>query len=40
LKRSAWWRAGNCYQDYATTNAQQFMDLLSDADVPVVPPQG
>jgi hypothetical protein len=27
-------------QDYATTNAQQFMDLLSGANVPVVPPQG
>src|SRR6266511_4005770 len=25
----------NCYSDYATTNAQQFMDLLSSADVPV-----
>jgi uncharacterized protein YecE (DUF72 family) len=30
----------NCYQDHAVTNAQQFMDLLSSADVPVVPPQG
>jgi uncharacterized protein YecE (DUF72 family) len=30
----------NCYQDYATTNAQQFMDLLSRADAPVVPPSG
>jgi uncharacterized protein YecE (DUF72 family) len=30
----------NCYSDYATTNAQQFMDLLSSADVPVAPPQG
>jgi uncharacterized protein YecE (DUF72 family) len=30
----------NCYQDYAVTNAQQFMDLLSSADVPVAPPQG
>jgi uncharacterized protein YecE (DUF72 family) len=30
----------NCYSDYATTNAQQLMDLLSSADVPVVAPQG
>jgi uncharacterized protein YecE (DUF72 family) len=30
----------NCYQDYATTNAQQLMDLLSSADVPVVPSKG
>jgi len=30
----------NCYSDYATTNAQQFMDLLSSADVPVVPAEG
>jgi uncharacterized protein YecE (DUF72 family) len=30
----------NCYSDYAVTNARQFMDLLSSADVPVVPPQG
>jgi uncharacterized protein YecE (DUF72 family) len=29
----------NCYQDYATTNAQQFMDLLSSANADVVPPQ-
>jgi hypothetical protein len=35
--RAAWI---NCYSDYAVTNAQQFMDLLSSADVPVVPPQG
>jgi uncharacterized protein YecE (DUF72 family) len=30
----------NCYQDYAVTNAQQLMDLLNSANVPVVPPQG
>jgi uncharacterized protein YecE (DUF72 family) len=30
----------NCYSDYATTNAQQLMDLLNSADVPVVPPKG
>ena len=30
----------NCYADYATTNAQQLMDLLNAADVEVVPPQG
>jgi uncharacterized protein YecE (DUF72 family) len=30
----------NCYADHAVTNAQQFMDLLNSADVPVVPPQG
>jgi uncharacterized protein YecE (DUF72 family) len=30
----------NCYSDYATTNAQQLMDLLNSADVPVVPAQG
>jgi uncharacterized protein YecE (DUF72 family) len=30
----------NCYSDYATTNAQQLTDLLSSANVPVVPPQG
>jgi uncharacterized protein YecE (DUF72 family) len=30
----------NCYSDYATTNAQQLIDLLSSANVPVVPPQG
>jgi uncharacterized protein YecE (DUF72 family) len=29
----------NCYSDYAVTNAQQFMDVLNSADVPVVPPQ-
>jgi uncharacterized protein YecE (DUF72 family) len=29
----------NCYSDYAVTNAQQFMDALNGADVPVVPPQ-
>jgi uncharacterized protein YecE (DUF72 family) len=29
----------NCYSDYAVTNAQQFMDVLNGADVPVVPPQ-
>ena len=28
----------NCYSDYAVTNAQQFMDLLSSADAPVMPP--
>jgi uncharacterized protein YecE (DUF72 family) len=28
----------NCYSDYAVTNARQFMDLLSSADAPVVPP--
>jgi hypothetical protein len=39
-QRSARWRLDNCYSDYATTNAQQFMDLLGGADVPVVPPQG
>jgi uncharacterized protein YecE (DUF72 family) len=30
----------NCYSDYATTNARQFMDLLSSADVPVVQAEG
>jgi uncharacterized protein YecE (DUF72 family) len=30
----------NCYADYATTNAQQLMDLLNAADVETVPPQG
>jgi uncharacterized protein YecE (DUF72 family) len=30
----------NCYSDYATTNAQQLMDLLNSADVEVTPPQG
>jgi uncharacterized protein YecE (DUF72 family) len=30
----------NCYSDYAVTNAQQFMDLLNSADVPVAPPGG
>jgi uncharacterized protein YecE (DUF72 family) len=30
----------NCFSDYATTNAQQLMDLLNSADVPVVPPKG
>jgi hypothetical protein len=28
----------NCYQDQAVTNAAQLADLLSRADVPVVPP--
>jgi hypothetical protein len=39
-QRSASWRLDNCYSDYATTNAQQLMDLLNAADVEVVPPQG
>jgi hypothetical protein len=30
----------NCYSDYAVTNARQFMDLLSGADLPVAPPEG
>jgi uncharacterized protein YecE (DUF72 family) len=30
----------NCYSDYATNNAQQLIDLLNSANVPVVPPQG
>jgi uncharacterized protein YecE (DUF72 family) len=30
----------NCYSDYAVTNAQQFMDLLSSADVSVAAPTG
>jgi uncharacterized protein YecE (DUF72 family) len=29
----------NCYSDYATTNAQQLMDLLNAEGVEVVPPQ-
>jgi uncharacterized protein YecE (DUF72 family) len=28
----------NCYSDYAVTNAKQFTDLLSSADVPVATP--
>jgi hypothetical protein len=36
----AQWRLDNCYSDYAVTNAQQFMDLLSSANVPVAPPEG
>jgi hypothetical protein len=39
-QRSPQWRLDNCYSDYAVTNAQQLMDLLSSANVPVVPPQG
>lgn len=39
-QRSAQWGLDNCYQDHAVTNAQQLMDLLSSADVDVVPPQG
>jgi hypothetical protein len=38
-QRSASSRLDNCYSDYATTNAQQFMDLLNSADVNVVPPK-
>ena len=30
----------NCYSDYAVTNAQQFTDLLSSADVPVAKAEG
>ena len=30
----------NCYRDYAVNNAQQFMDLLKSADVPVAEPKG
>jgi uncharacterized protein YecE (DUF72 family) len=30
----------NCYSDYATTNAQQFADLLSSANVPVAKVEG
>jgi hypothetical protein len=29
-----------CYSDYAVTDARQFMDLLSGADVAVAPPEG
>jgi hypothetical protein len=39
-QRGAWWRLDNCYSDYATTNAQQLIDLLNSTNVPVVPPQG
>jgi hypothetical protein len=39
-QRSARWLLDNCYSDYAVTNAQQFMDLLSSANVPVAPPGG
>jgi hypothetical protein len=39
-QRCAFWQLDNCYSDYATTNAQQLMDLLNAADVEVVPPQG
>jgi hypothetical protein len=28
----------NCYSDYAVTNAKQFTDLLSSADVTVATP--
>jgi hypothetical protein len=38
-QRSARSSLDNCYSDYATTNAQQLMDLLSSANVTVVPPQ-
>jgi hypothetical protein len=34
-QRSARWRLDNCYSDYAVTNAQQFIDLLNSATVPV-----
>jgi hypothetical protein len=37
-ERSAQWRLDNCYWDQAVTNAAQLADLLSSADVPVVPP--
>jgi uncharacterized protein YecE (DUF72 family) len=30
----------NCYSDYAVTNAQQFTDLLSSANVPVAKAEG
>ena len=29
----------NCYRDQAVTNAAQLADLLSSADMPVMPPQ-
>jgi uncharacterized protein YecE (DUF72 family) len=29
-----------CYSDYAATNAQQFMDLLSSANLPVAQAEG
>jgi hypothetical protein len=38
-QHSARSRVDNCYSDYATTNAQQLMDLLNAADVNVVTPQ-
>jgi hypothetical protein len=37
-QRSVSWRLDNCYSDYAVTNAKQFTDLLSSADVPVATP--
>jgi hypothetical protein len=39
-QRSVQSSVDNCYSDYAVTNAQQLMDLLNAAEVPVVPPQG
>ena len=39
-QRSARWGLDNCYRDYAVNNAQQFMDLLKSADVPVAEPKG
>jgi hypothetical protein len=39
-QHSAEWCLDSCYSDYATTNAQQVHELLGDADVPMVPPQG
>jgi hypothetical protein len=39
-QHSARSRLDNCYRDYAVNNAQQFMDLLNSADVPVAEPKG
>jgi hypothetical protein len=30
----------NCYRDYAVNNAQQFIDLLNSANVPVAKAEG
>ena len=30
----------NCYRDQAVTNARQLADLLSEAEVPLVAPEG
>jgi hypothetical protein len=39
-QRSVQSSVDNCYRDYAVNNAQQFMDLLKSADVPVAEPKG